>query len=227
MAPTWKQVHIAAIITALVVVTPAFAFTHQTRVSVNPLTIPTNRPKAGGIHLSTEPRRERRARLRGEYGRVPDAHIPEPNEMWAPPNKTIPFGSAHDYHVTGGTITRRQSGGGTPDGRPGFPGEGVYGPLVEVPGCFYCPPLDLREPNLEGRELLKELTTEKMMTFMRARKPQLKNKCVFYTQAVFKPPEWLSDEVSVWSCAHNKLSIWVSPGASSIFFYIFFFVSVT
>jgi hypothetical protein len=93
---------------------------------------------------------------------------------------------------------------------PGYPGLDTYGPLVHVPGCFYCPPKDVLA--LTGRDLLASLTTEKMQTYMRiSDKKDLFNKCVFYTSAVRQPPKYLSEKASTWACSKNKLSIWVSP----------------
>ncbi|KAK3367562.1 hypothetical protein B0H63DRAFT_535558 [Podospora didyma] len=91
-------------------------------------------------------------------------------------------------------------------GRAGDPATIEYGPLIDVPGCFFCP----KEETLDkkGRELLAELTTATMITYMKATPAKLRNKCVFYTAAVTKPPEYLSTGASAWACQHNKYSIW-------------------
>ncbi|KAH7304439.1 hypothetical protein B0I35DRAFT_414486 [Stachybotrys elegans] len=90
------------------------------------------------------------------------------------------------------------------DGALGVDG---YGKLLDVPGCFYCP-----EPEVSskaGRALLADLTTQKMQSYMRIlNTQQLRNKCVFYTASVPQPPRYLSDETSIWACAHRKLTNW-------------------
>ncbi|OIW22416.1 hypothetical protein CONLIGDRAFT_222956 [Coniochaeta ligniaria NRRL 30616] len=91
---------------------------------------------------------------------------------------------------------------------PGFPGVDLYGPLLNVPGCFFCPEQEVTAKT--GRDLLAELTTAKMQSYMRARQRDLVNKCVFYSAAVRQPPRYLSDETSVWACSKRKFSIWVS-----------------
>lgn len=91
---------------------------------------------------------------------------------------------------------------------PGFPGLDLYGPLLHVPGCFFCPEEDVTAKT--GRALLADLTTQKMQTYMRMRQNDLRNKCVFYSAAVHQPPQYLSDLTSVWACSKRKFSIWVS-----------------
>ncbi|KAH8895444.1 hypothetical protein GQ53DRAFT_820275 [Thozetella sp. PMI_491] len=91
---------------------------------------------------------------------------------------------------------------------PGFPGEDTYGVLVDVKGCFFCPEAEVLVKT--GRDLLADLTTAKMKTYMRITSNRdLNNKCVFYSQAVeVGGPKWLSDKASTWACSHNKISIW-------------------
>ncbi|KAM7199495.1 hypothetical protein V8F20_005679 [Naviculisporaceae sp. PSN 640] len=94
------------------------------------------------------------------------------------------------------------------DTRPGFPGSDTYGKLLNTPGCFICPspPQDLL--SLRRRGLLRALDTNKMISFMLNTPAGLENKCVFYSRAVKQPPEYLSDETSVWACSKDKITIW-------------------
>lgn len=95
-----------------------------------------------------------------------------------------------------------------PRADPGFPGVDKYGPLVRVPGCFFCPPQSTTP--LTGRDLLESLSTDKMRSYMRVNEADaLKHKCVFYTRAL-RATKYLSERASTWACAHQKFSIWVS-----------------
>ncbi|KAK3896802.1 hypothetical protein C8A05DRAFT_39651 [Staphylotrichum tortipilum] len=85
-----------------------------------------------------------------------------------------------------------------------------YGPLVVIPGCFYCVPDNIAK--LKGRDLLKSLTTEAMISYIRAgtlAAGALKNKCVFYTASRNKAvlPN-LSKIATDWACLYGKYSIW-------------------
>jgi hypothetical protein len=96
----------------------------------------------------------------------------------------------------------------------GTPGEDGYGPLIRVPGCLWCP-----EPNLAaltGRGLLESLTTQKLQSYMRIKRPSdLENRCVFYSAALRKPPEHLSVDASKWACKYGKVSIWVRSDSAT------------
>ncbi len=93
---------------------------------------------------------------------------------------------------------------------PGEPGKDEYGPLITVPGCWFCPPIDIALKT--GRALLDALDTATMQRYMRITDDSsLWNKCVFYTASTTKPnPEYLSEKASTWACSKNKLSVWVS-----------------
>ncbi|KAK3897107.1 hypothetical protein C8A05DRAFT_48149 [Staphylotrichum tortipilum] len=87
----------------------------------------------------------------------------------------------------------------------------TYGPLVVIPGCFLCVPDNLGNLK-DGRALLKELSTEAMIRYMRPgtlAAGALKNKCVFYTASRNKAvrPN-LSAGATAWACSHGKYSIW-------------------
>ncbi|KAI9164153.1 hypothetical protein HJFPF1_05792 [Paramyrothecium foliicola] len=62
---------------------------------------------------------------------------------------------------------------------------------------------------LDGWQLLKSLTVEKLAAYMRATPADLQDKCVFYTKAEEPSgPEKLSTHARTWASLHNKLSIW-------------------
>jgi hypothetical protein len=91
---------------------------------------------------------------------------------------------------------------------PGDEQADEYGPVIpNGSGCLFCP--EAQHLALTGWDLLNALTTEQMKAYSRVsgRKP-LHNRCVFYSRAIKKPPEYLSSAASIWACKYNKYSIW-------------------
>ncbi|KAK4118093.1 hypothetical protein N657DRAFT_694647 [Parathielavia appendiculata] len=145
------------------------------------------RPSASIEFIPGPPRSQRRYHRDSEYGAAEVVYGPLVPRMHGVHNQSEPHG-------------RRAN----PDGMD------EYGPLLRVPGCFYCPPQNVLQ--LTGRPLLDSLTTAKMQQYMRVGRPEdLKNKCVFYTAYVRVPkPDGasLSKEASDWACSKSKFSIW-------------------
>ena len=149
---------------------------------------------SASIQFTPGPQSQRRHHRNGQYGAVEMVHGP-----------LVPRMDGGNNHSE---LLRRA------------PASNTYGPLLKIPGCFYC--VEDSIANKQGRDLLKSLSTEAMQRYMRLGSlaaAGLKDKCVFYTMSLTKPnPKYLSAKASSWACSKNKFSVWVGnsrkPGYS-------------
>jgi hypothetical protein len=82
-----------------------------------------------------------------------------------------------------------------------------YGPLwPQGNNCVFCPEPPLLE--VDALTLVRQLTPQKMKTYMRGTPADLHNRCVFYTRAEDRLSA-LSGAATEFACLYNKYSIWV------------------